>query len=96
MLHGRKLSLKTRRIYRSGVRTAKRNGSETCCLRENGIAVLRTEKVIRVKNGVQSIKIRSSYEHMDLQCLEKAQDRLARACRVRWYGYVLRRDGYGV
>ena len=68
-------------------------GSETWCLRENEIAILRrTEKATtRVMCGVQIIKKRSQ-ELMSLLGLKDTFDRLAKASGVRWYGHVLRRD----
>ena len=47
LLHGRKFSLKIKRIHQSCIRSAMLHGSETWCLRENEMEILRrTEKAI--------------------------------------------------
>ena len=95
LLYGRKFSLKNKgRIYQSCVRSAMLYGSETWCLRENEMAILRrTEKaMMRARCGVKMIEKRRSQELMSLLGLKDTLDGLARATGVRWYGHVLRRD----
>ena len=41
--------------------------------------------------GVKLVDKRNTEELMDMLGLKKAEDKLARANGVRWYGYVLRR-----
>ena len=94
LLYGRKFSLKMiGRIYQSCVRLANLYGSETWCLRENEMAILRrTEKaMMRAMCGVKIIEKRSQ-ELMSFLGLKDTFDGLARAGGVRWYGHVLRRD----
>ena len=67
--YGRKFSLKMKgRIYQSCVRSAMLYGSETWCLRENEMAILRrTEKaMMRATCGVKMIKKRRNQELMSL------------------------------
>ena len=68
------------------------NGSETWCLRENKMAILRrTEKAMRAMYGVKMIEKRSQ-ELITLRGLKDTLDGLARASGVRWYEHVLRKD----
>ena len=82
-----------RKIYQSYVSSAMLYGSETWCLRENKMAILRrTEKAImRAICGVEIIDKRRSQELVSLLGLKDTLDGLARASEVRWYGHVLRR-----
>ena len=67
-------------------------GGETWCLRENEMAILRTEKaMMRAMCGVKIIEKRSQ-EFKRLLGLKDTLDGLARASGVQWYGHVLRRD----
>ena len=69
LLYGRKFSLKMKgRIYQSCVRSAMLYGSETWCLRENEMAILRrTEKaMMRATYGVKMIKKRRNQELISL------------------------------
>ena len=67
-------------------------GRETWCLRENELAISRTEKaMMTAKCGVEIIEKRSSQELMSLLGLKDTLDGLARVSGVRWYGHVLRR-----
>ena len=94
LLHGRKFLLKMKqRIYQSCVRSAMLYGSETLCLRENEMAILRrTEKaMMRAMCGVKLIEKRSQ-GLMSLLGLKDTMDGLASASGVRWYGRALRRD----
>ena len=62
--------------------------SETWCLRENEMAILRTEKaMVRAMCGVKIIEKRSQ-ELMSLLGFKDTLDGLARARRVRWYGML--------
>ena len=68
-------------------------GSETWCLTENEMAILRrTERaMVRAMCGVKLMDRKSTGELMDMLGLREAADRLAKANGVRWYGHVLRR-----
>ena len=73
-------------------RSAMLNGSETWCLRENKMAILRrTEKAMRAMYGVKMIEKRSQ-ELITLRGLKDTLDGLARASGARWYEHVLRKD----
>ena len=94
LLYGRKFLLKMKkRIYHSCIRSAMLYGSETWCLKENEMAILRkTEKaMMRAMCGVKMIEKRSQ-ELMTLLGLKNTLDGLARASKVQWYGHALRRD----
>ena len=95
LLHGRKFSLKIKgRIYQSCVESAMLNGSETWCLRENEMAILRRieKAMMRAMCGVKMIEQRKSQELMSLLGLKDTLDGLAKASGSRWYEHVLRRD----
>ena len=99
LLYGRKFWLKIkRRIYQSCVRSVMLYGSETWCLRENEMAILRrTEKVMmRAMCGVKMIEKRRSQEGTSLLGLKDTLDELARVSGVRWYEHVLRRNNSNV
>ena len=95
LLYERKFLLKMKgRIYQSCVRSAMLYGSETWCLRENEMAILRrTEKaMMRAMCEVKIIEKRRSQGLMSLLGLKDTLDGLARASGIRWYGHVLRMD----
>ena len=82
------------RIYQSYVRSTMLYGSETWCLRENEMAILRrAEKaMMTAMYKVKVIEKRTSQELMSLLSLKDTLDGLARVSQVRWYGHVLRKD----
>jgi hypothetical protein len=95
LLHGRRFSLKTKgRVYKSCVRSAMLYGSETWCLKEADMAILRrTERaMVRSMCGVKLTDRRKTDELMEMLGMEESVERLAKANGVRWYGHVLRRD----
>ena len=80
------------KVYKSYVRSAMLYGSKTWRLRENEVAILRAERsMVRAMCGVKLVDKRNTVELMDMLGLKKAEDKLARADGVRWYGHVLRR-----
>ena len=96
LLHGKRFSLKTKgRVYRSCVRSAMLYGSETWCLRESEMAILRrTERaMVRAMCGVKLMDKKKTVDLMEMLGLKESVDQLAKANGVRWYGHVLRRDG---
>ena len=79
------------KVYKSYVRSAMLYGSETWCLRENKIAILRRERLmVRMMCGVKLVDKRNTEELMDMLGLKEAADKLTRVNGVRWYGHVLR------
>ena len=68
-------------------------GSETWCLTENEVAILRRAErsMVRAMFGLKLVDKRNTEELMDMVGLKEAADKLARANGVRWYGHVLRR-----
>ena len=95
LLSSKRFSLKIKRmVYRSCVRSAMLYGSETWCLRENGMAILRrTEKsMLRAMCGVKLMEKKRTEDLMEMLGLKKTVVQMAKANGVRWYGHVLRRD----
>ena len=94
LLRGRRFSLRMKRmVYRSCVRSAMLYGSETWCLSESEMAILRrTERVmVRSMCGVKLVN-RKMEDLMEMLGLKETLDRMAKANGVRWYGHVIRRD----
>ena len=95
LLHGRRFSLRTKRMVdHSCVRSAMLYGSETWCLRESEMAILRrTEKaMVRSMCGVKLEDRKKMEELMENLGLKETLDRMAKANGVRWYGRVIRRN----
>ena len=68
-------------------------GSETLCLRESEIAMLRRAERTMVRSicCAKLVDKRNKVELMDMLGLKEAADKLGRANGVSWYGHVLRR-----
>ena len=75
-------------VYRSYVRLAMLYGSETWCLRENEMSVLRRTEgaMVRAMCGAKLTKKKRTEDLMEMV------EQMAKANGVRWYGHVLRRD----
>ena len=68
-------------------------GSESWCLKEKEMAILRTERAkIRAMFGVKLLDRRNSEQLMDMLGVEESLDRMAKANSMRWYGHVLRKE----
>ena len=76
------------------VRSAILHGSETWCLRENEMVVLRrTERaMVRSMCGVKLVDRKNTEELMKMLGLKETLDKMAKGNGVRWYGHVVRRD----
>ena len=95
LLRGRRFSLRMKgMVYQSCVRSAMLYGSETWCLRESEMAILRrTERaMVRSLCGVKLVDRKNTEELMEMLGLKKTLDRMAKANGVRWYGHVIRRE----
>ena len=95
LLRKRRFSLRMKgMVYRRCVRSAMLYGSETWCLREIEMAILRrTERVmVRSMCGVKFVDRKKMKELMEMLGLKETLDRMAKANGVRWYGHVIRRD----
>ena len=70
-------------------------GSETWCLREREMAILRrTERaMVRAMCGVNLLDKKRAEDLRGMLGIEVSVEQLAKANGVRWYGHVLRRDG---
>ena len=69
-------------------------GSETWCLRENEMAILRrTERaMVRAMCGAKLMERRRREDLMEMLGLKETVVQMAKANGVRLYGHVLRRD----
>ena len=95
VLRGRRFSLRMKgMVYQSCVRSAMLYGSETWCLRESEMAILRrTERaMVRSMCGVKLVDRKNAEELMEMLGLKKTLDRMAKANGVRRYGHVIRRE----
>ena len=81
-------------LYGSYVRSAMLYRSETWCLRESEMAILkRTERaMVRSMCGVKLVDRKNTEELMEMLGLKKTLDRMAKANGVGWYGHVIRKD----
>ena len=82
LLLGRRFSLKMKgMVYRSCVRSAMLHGSETWCLRENEMVILRrTERaMVRSMCGVKQVDRKNTEELMKMLGLKETLDRMAKA-----------------
>jgi hypothetical protein len=95
LLKGKRFSLKVKgMVYRSCIRPVMLYGSETWCLSENEMAILRrTERaMVRAMCGAKLMDKKRTKDLMEMLGLEETMDQMAMANGVRWYGHVLRRD----
>ena len=95
LLLGRRFSLRMKgMVYRSCVRSAMLYGSETRCLRESEMAILRRTKRAMVRSicGVKLVNRKNTEELMEVLGLKKTLDRMAKSNGVRWYVHVIRRE----
>ena len=81
-------------VYRSCVRSAMLYGSETWCLREIEMAILRrTERAMATSiSGAKLVNIKKMEDLMEMLGLKETLDRMAKANGVRWYGHVIGRN----
>ena len=81
-------------VYCGCVRPAMSYGSETWCLRENEMAILRRSERATVRSmcGVKLVDRKKMEELMEMLGLKETLDRMAKANGVRWYGHVTGRD----
>ena len=95
LLNSKRFSLKVQgMVNRSCVRSAMLYGSETWCLRENVMAILRrTERaMVRAMCGAKLMEKKRTEDLMGMLGLKEKVVQMAKANGVRWYGHVLRRD----
>ena len=95
LLRGRRFSLRMKgMVYRSCVRSAMLYGSETWCLRESEMAIMRrTERaLVRSMCEVKLVDRKNTEELMEMLGLKETLDRMAKTNGVRWYGHVIRRN----
>ncbi|XP_044164468.1 uncharacterized protein LOC122948563 [Acropora millepora] len=93
LLKSKRFSLKLKGIvYVSSVRLTMLYVSETSCLRENETATFkRTDRaIVRAMCGAIVMEKKRKEELIEMLGLKERP--VAKANRVRWYGYVLRRD----
>lgn len=95
LLNSKRFPLKVKgMVYRSCVRSVMLYGSETWCLGENEMALLRrTERaMVRAMCGVKLMDKNRTEVLMEMLGLEESVVQMAKANAVRWYGHVLRRE----
>ena len=95
LLCERRFSLRMKgTVYRSCVRSAMLYESETWCLRESEMAILRRTETAMVRSmcGVKLMGRKNTEELMEMLGLKEMLDRMAKANGVRWYGHVVRRE----
>ena len=95
LLNSKRFSLKLKgMVYQSCVRPAMLYGSETWCLRENEMAILRRTKraMVRGMCGAKLMEKKRTEDLMEMLGLKETTVQMAKANGVRWYGHVLRRD----
>ena len=89
LLNSKRFSLKMKGMdYRSCVRSAMLYGSETWCLRENEVAILRrTERaMVRAMCGAKLMEKKRTEGLMEMLGLEEIVVHMAKVNGVRWYG----------
>ena len=95
LLRGRRFSLRMKgMVYGSCIRSVMLYGSETWCLRENEMVILRrTERaMVRSMCGMKLVDRKKMEDLMEMLGLKEMLDRMAKANGVRWCRYVIRRD----
>ena len=95
LLRGRRFSLRMKgMVYCSCVRSAMLYGSETWCLREDEMGILRrTERaMVRSMCGVKLVDRKKMEDLMEMLGLKETLGRMAKANGARWCGHVIRRD----
>ena len=95
LLNSKRFSLKLKgMVYRNCVRSVVLHGSETRCLRENEMAILRrTERaMVRAMCGAKLMEKKRTEDLMEMLGLKETAVQMAKVNGVRWYGHVLRRD----
>ena len=93
ILFGKRFSLRLKgKLCKSYLRSAMLYGSETWCLREIEVAILRRAErlMVSVMCSVKLVDKKNIEKLMDMLQLKEAADKLARESGVRWYGHVLR------
>ena len=69
-------------------------GSETWCLRENEMTILRRieKAMVRAMCGAKLMEKKRTEDLMEMLGLKETVVQMAKANGVRWYGHVLRWD----
>ena len=95
LLNSKRFSLKMKgMVYWNCVRSVMLYGSETLCLRENEMAILRrTERImVRAMCGAKLMEKKRTENLMEMLGLKETMVQMAKTNGVRWYEHVLRRD----
>ena len=81
LLNSKRFSLKLKgMLYQSCVRSAMLYGSETWCLRENEMAILRRTE--------RAMEKRRTEDLTEMLGMKETAVQMAKANEVRWYGHV--------
>ena len=92
LLNSTRVSLKLKgMVYRSCVRSAMLYGSETWCLRENEMAILRMNEraMVRAMCGAKLMEKKRTEGLMKMLGLKETMAQMAKANGVRWYRHVI-------
>ena len=95
LLNSKRFLLKLKgMVYQSCIRSAMSYGSETWCLRENEMAILRKNEraMVRAMCGAKLMDKKRTEDLMEMLGLKETAVQMVKANGVRWYGHVLRRD----
>ena len=94
LLNSKRFSLKLKGMVYWSVRSAMLYGSETWCLRENEMAILRrTDRAMVIAMcGAKLMEKKRTEDLMEMLGLKETVVLMAKANGVKWYGHVLRRD----
>ena len=95
VLYGKRFSLRLKgKVYQSCVQSAMLYGSETWCLNEKEVAILRrTERaMLRAMCGVKLMDRKNSNELMAMLGLTVSIEMAAKTNALRWFGHVLRTE----
>ena len=91
LLNSKRFSLKLKgMVYQRCVRLAMLYGSETWCLRENEMDLLRRTQ--RAMCGAKLVEKKRTEHLMEMLGLRETAVQMTKANGVRWYAHVLRRD----
>jgi len=95
VVYGKRFSLKLKeKVYHSSVQSAMLYGSETWCLNEKEVTILRrTERaMLRAMCGVKLMDRKSTKDLMNMLGLTALIEMTTKVNALRWFGHVLRTE----
>ena len=87
-------NMRINKHFKNFIELAMLHGSETCCFRENEMAILiRTERVmVRTMCGAKLMEKKRTEDLMEMLRLNGTVVQMTKVNGLRWYRHVLRRD----